>query len=396
MNYINYDQSNHTPLTGAYNYINQQQVPQSIQHVSNNGVPYNQYGYFNSQNQQQAQSQPQTHLNQQDPNDLRNMATPTAGSVWNDMSRLSSNNNILDNSNLQRGLMQESMTRQGYSMQPVNSNSSSTAGNNNNISIDNRGSGLPYQIQDYNIVSNFNGYSLRENSNSNAINSNILRATPALDNNNNTTMLHTGSQSRIGSFSQQGQALKNNSNINTPTSGTIAPHNNFNNSSNSLILQLQVKQTQLDKLEKEYEYLQEQLNNRRLASNQISKKPFNKIDELSTRHPTTIPEAFRYLTNKLQIKENELAEVNKNLENVLAAVALDPENPLLKDGETDLKKISEKVVIQLETLTKENQELSKNLSYAHSKEKQIELGLLKQENEVLQQQINSLKEEVKC
>lgn len=83
---------------------------------------------------------------------------------------------------------------------------------------------------------------------------------------------------------------------------------------------------------------------------------------------------------------------NQTLESILTALALNPTNSMTKFGRYDPEALAHKMVVRLENLTKENKEMSKMLAYGRSKEAQIELQMMRNENEELKAKVMELQQ----
>lgn len=172
-----------------------------------------------------------------------------------------------------------------------------------------------------------------------------------------------------------------------------------NNDSNSeviksLNLRLQVKETQNESLESEIQKLKKTFNE--ALSFKQSEHKFEKqnshADCTPIEVPTSVEQVFKKLSSSLEKKDKELEETKQTLESVLTALALNPTNSVTKYGRYDAEALAHKMVVRLETLTKENQEMAKMLAYGRAKEVQIELQLAKMENRELRDTVSKLKQ----
>ncbi|KAG0655332.1 hypothetical protein C6P44_000387 [Monosporozyma unispora] len=199
----------------------------------------------------------------------------------------------------------------------------------------------------------------------------------------------------------------NNNKLNTSTNSNTTNNNNNNivnnqDITNSLRMDLQIKETQIQALENEIQ-IYKRLINDDLKSNGRSSKinsnnnsMLNDIDEddEDTLNKIIIPEnvetILTTLATNLKDTQAKLKETEDNLESILTAIALNPTNAVTKDGRYDIETIAHKMIVRLEILTKENKEMAKMLSYGKSKEVHIELNLVRRENDELKEKIKLL------
>ncbi|KAL3228948.1 Protein MUM2 [Nakaseomyces bracarensis] len=159
---------------------------------------------------------------------------------------------------------------------------------------------------------------------------------------------------------------------------------------------LQKKDAQIETLEIEVQKLKDILN----AGIEFAteRQPLTDQDDHITVKEIEVSNSldiiFRKLSTALQNREKELEEANNNLECILTALAMNPSNSSTKFGRYDTEELAHKTVVRLETLTKENQEMAKLLSFGRAKEKQIALEILKKENKELKDQIKRLNEKL--
>ncbi|KAL6950105.1 hypothetical protein ACO0QE_000778 [Hanseniaspora vineae] len=131
-----------------------------------------------------------------------------------------------------------------------------------------------------------------------------------------------------------------------------------------------------------------------------------KIEDEETYVFPVLPKNLETIVNRLALKlskkDKELQETNDRLETLITAIVSNPSpsmmNPSLsnvstKYGRYDVETLAHKMVVRLEMLTRENQEMAKMLSYGRSKEYQIELELLRKENQLLKERVAVLESE---
>lgn len=199
------------------------------------------------------------------------------------------------------------------------------------------------------------------------------------------------------------------------TTNTANTANNNNNNKhddiNSLKLDLQIKETQIQALENEIQVYKKLFNNN---NNNTSNNNDPKINSTSTRNnshnvsllddidendedtlneimiPENIETILTTLSTNLKTTQDKLRDTENNLESILTAIAINPSNSITKDGRYDIETIAHKMIVRLEILTKENKEMGKMLSFGKSKEINIELNLIKRENIELKEKIQLL------
>lgn len=171
-----------------------------------------------------------------------------------------------------------------------------------------------------------------------------------------------------------------------------------NDSIETLKLELQLRETQIESLEKEIQKLKSVFNQGLTFKQQMQKlqpRPRNLSVDSSIEIPANLEVIFNQLSTSLKAKNEELDETKKRLESIITAISLNPSNSVTKFGRYDEEAMAHKVIVRLETLTRENQEMAKMLSYGRSKEIHIELELLKRENVQLKETLEKLKRDKK-
>ncbi|ESW98428.1 hypothetical protein HPODL_04055 [Ogataea parapolymorpha DL-1] len=149
-------------------------------------------------------------------------------------------------------------------------------------------------------------------------------------------------------------------------------------------IQLELKDSIIKKLEEEVARLNTIL---RVSDSDDNKKTF----EIPKNHE----QLYTKLTEKLQAAQEELEETKLRLEVVLTAVALNPNQSITKTGRYDEEEIAHKIITKMQMLTEENEEMAKMLSYGKSKEKDIEIGLLRKQNVELKSKVAKLEVKLK-
>lgn len=353
MNYNNYNnQGIQIPLNGRdYTFADQLSTATNQNQNQGQNQALQQYPYLNQKVTSNLQHEP----------DLLKLTSQ--GSVWNDS--LTSGNGMLPQNGNNQTLLSMSLgyqTNNNNNMQQLDRNSQHLINNhndNNNIN------------QTYNIYGNLQG-----NKDS------LLNSIQMQQGINQKYYLNQSYQNQYRQFNNQNISSSQQSN----EDNFIV--NNMNTPKDNILLQIRFRDNQLNELEKELNQLQKKL------STDTDKKDLIKgKSTINTERPKTLEDAFRYMTDLIQSKDKELTEVEKNLEAVLSAIALDPEYPIQSNENKDLSKIAEKIVLQLETLMRENQELSKKLSFENSSKESIQVRLLLKENEELKNKIYELQQQ---
>lgn len=105
--------------------------------------------------------------------------------------------------------------------------------------------------------------------------------------------------------------------------------------------------------------------------------------------PKNQEQLYTKLVETVKVTKKELEDTKTRLEALVTAIALNP-NSNYKNGRYDEEEIAHKIITKMQILTEENEELSKMLSYGKSKEKDIEIGLLRKQNVDLREKISKL------
>ena len=136
---------------------------------------------------------------------------------------------------------------------------------------------------------------------------------------------------------------------------------------------------------------------------QLAKRNTNSLDDelyMFPEIPNSINELISRLSKRNEANNAKIKDLETRLDSLLTAVMMNPmningnsnilNNVPAEHGRYDEEAIAHKLVVRLETLTKENEEMGKMLSYGRSKEYQIDIKLLKRENEILKAKIKEL------
>lgn len=163
----------------------------------------------------------------------------------------------------------------------------------------------------------------------------------------------------------------------------------------NLKLELQLKETQIESLESEIKKLKSVFNQGltfKQQEEQKQRKNRTSVVDTEIDIPVTLEVIFMKLSDSLKKKDKELQETKQRLESVITALALNPTNTTTKFGRYDEEALAHKMVIRLESLTNENQEMARMLSYGRVKERLIEFEIIRKENEELRERIKILEE----
>lgn len=225
------------------------------------------------------------------------------------------------------------------------------------------------------------------------------------NNNNDLISMHANTFAYQSNNIPYNTANNNNNNNNTNNN-----NNNINSKNpdiiNSLKMDLQIKETQIQALENEIQIYKKLVNDDLKSNGKSSKINSNNNsmlddideDDEETLNSIIIPEnvetILTTLATNLRDTQAKLKDTESNLESILTAIALNPTNSVTKDGRYDIETIAHKMIVRLEILTKENKEMAKMLSYGKSKEVHIELTLAQRENMELKEKIQLLERKI--
>jgi hypothetical protein len=106
--------------------------------------------------------------------------------------------------------------------------------------------------------------------------------------------------------------------------------------------------------------------------------------------PKNYEDLYHKLVEKIQSTEAELNDTKIRLESLVTAISMNPNPSTYKNGRYDEEEISHKIISKLKMLTEENDELSRMVSYGKSKEKDIEIALLRKQNNDLLEKVIKL------
>ncbi|AGO10352.1 AaceriABL103Wp [[Ashbya] aceris (nom. inval.)] len=202
-----------------------------------------------------------------------------------------------------------------------------------------------------------------------------------------------------------GHTAKSSSGFSTTFATTSSQQSNPSHGSlesmESLRLELQLKETQIESLEDEITKLKSIFNQGltfKQQEQQLQKRKLHQhtldLDHMPVEIPANLEIIFNKLATSLKRKDEELEDTRKRLESIMTAIALNPSNSVTRFGRYDEEALAHKMIVRLEMLTKENQEMAKLLSYGRSKETHIELELLKKVNRDLQRKVEQLEKQL--
>lgn len=93
--------------------------------------------------------------------------------------------------------------------------------------------------------------------------------------------------------------------------------------------------------------------------------------------PSTFYEKYRELAEKAKKTELELKDTKQRLEAIMVAISLNPGSATTKLGRYDEEEMAHRIISKMRMLNEENTKMAQMLSYGKSKEKSIELALLR-------------------
>lgn len=144
---------------------------------------------------------------------------------------------------------------------------------------------------------------------------------------------------------------------------------------------LQLKDIIISKLESELEKMKE-------FHDTVLKTKGNTQGDFEV--PKNYEELYHKLVDKIQSTEAELNDTKLRLESLVTAISMNPNPTNYKNGRYDEQEVSHKIISKLKLLSEENEELSRMLSYGKSKEKDIEIALLRKQNNDLLEKVSKL------
>ncbi|KAG0690097.1 Transcriptional activator spt7 [Pichia californica] len=340
---------------------------------------------------------------------------------WNNNNNSVNNNPINNNNNTYNNyLLQQQKQHQNSFSHPYNSNNIQSHNNNNNYvnykNINNNNNNnnntntnkVTNNLQNSNSQSqnlNFNDHikihpqqqqSINNiNNNNNNINNNHQQSFSSGTTNNN--FIYNSNTSQFNN--------DNNNNISVNTSDFNKAYNNYDSrvlkSNQSTKLndtdpseidsyktKLQLKDIIISKLELELEKSKDFQNTILKTQNDSN---------LNFEIPKNHEELYHKLVEKCHLTEVELEDTKTRLESLITAISMNNSNNLnstFKNGRYDEEEISHKIITKLKMLTEENDELSRMVSYGKSKEKDIEIALLRKQNNDLLEKVAKLESKI--
>lgn len=323
----------------------------SNNNFNNSNNSYSNYLIQQSQNQHQAQTQAQAQAQLQAQVQAQAQAQAQVQNTFTNQVKLKMKQQ--QNQQSQQSLSLNQAQNQNLSQSQVNNQSHNNNYMNqqshNNLSINS----FQYDKIKPDIISN----------NNNNINSNI---------NNNINKNFNINQFDSRALKQNNQ-LKNSINNNDPSE--------IENLKNKL----QLKDIIISKLESELEKSKDFKNTILKTQNESNGK---------FEIPKNYEDLYHKLVEKIQLTETELTETKTRLEALITAISMNPNPTSFKNGRYDEEEISHKIISKLKMLTEENDELSRMVSYGKSKEKDIEIALLRKQNSDLLEKMSKLEQKI--
>lgn len=103
--------------------------------------------------------------------------------------------------------------------------------------------------------------------------------------------------------------------------------------------------------------------------------------------PSNYYQLFRDLTRTLNERTQELEETKNRMEAILVGLVMNKDSSVSTDGTFDPQETAHRITTKLSILQKENETLLKMVSHGNKQSLLVELGLLKNENELLRKKL---------
>ncbi|CCD22894.1 Mum2p NDAI_0A07400 [Naumovozyma dairenensis CBS 421] len=156
----------------------------------------------------------------------------------------------------------------------------------------------------------------------------------------------------------------------------------------SLKEKLSIKDIQVGKLDDEIQHLKSLLGHTITYNDKINESCTDDSSSGDTFISANLEKKTKELVEKICIKDRELKELNDKYEELYLKVTMSTSsNSITKNGRYDVETMMHKMIIRFETLSKENDDMARMLSYGRSKEIDVELLLLDMENAELREKI---------
>lgn len=104
--------------------------------------------------------------------------------------------------------------------------------------------------------------------------------------------------------------------------------------------------------------------------------------------PASHYKLFERLSTNLLTLQDKYNESELHLESLLTAISLSPQQSVTENGRYDCEEIAHKIIAKIEILQEENTEMAKILSFGRSKQKDIEIKMLRSKIAELESKIH--------
>lgn len=105
--------------------------------------------------------------------------------------------------------------------------------------------------------------------------------------------------------------------------------------------------------------------------------------------PSNYYQLFKDLARTLHERTQELEETKTRMEAILVGLVINKESSASTDGTFDPQELAHRITTKLSTLQKENQTLLRMVSHGNKQSLLVELGLLRSENKLLREKLQS-------
>lgn len=116
--------------------------------------------------------------------------------------------------------------------------------------------------------------------------------------------------------------------------------------------------------------------------------PIPEVSQANHNVDPAIEKAFRNMAQSINQKDKEIAQLKLRIEALVTASSINMTDSAGR--KMDEAEVAHRIVVRLTALKKENERLAKMLSQGRAAQKEVELGLLRQENESLKARIQEL------
>lgn len=115
----------------------------------------------------------------------------------------------------------------------------------------------------------------------------------------------------------------------------------------------------------------------------------NRNDNL-VKMPKNYYQLFKDLTRTLNERTKELEETKSRLEAIVVGLVMNKNTTVITNGTFDAQELAHRITNKLEVLQNENESLLKMVSHSNKQSLLIEIGLLKNENNLLRQKVEKM------